>query len=63
MAVAFIDEIDRRTAGCERELRRLGANRCYLLLWMTVPGIASLLAYCYALVPNKAPTDRWLSKR
>jgi Transposase IS116/IS110/IS902 family len=47
-AVALIDEIDGRIDGCERELRRLGADHRYVPLLMTVPGIAWLLGYTIA---------------
>src|SRR5437763_378875 len=47
-AVALIDEIDRQIDGCERELRRLGADHRYVPLLMTVPGIAWVLGYTIA---------------
>jgi transposase len=47
-AVALIDEIDGQIDGCERELRRLGADHRYVPLLMTVPGIAWVLGYTIA---------------
>lgn len=47
-AVELIDDLDRRIAGCERELRRLGASHPYVALLQTVPGIAWVLGYTIA---------------
>jgi transposase len=47
-AVSLIDELDRQIAGCERELRRLGADHRYVALLTTAPGIAWVLAYTIA---------------
>jgi transposase len=44
----LIDELDREIAGCERELRRLGADHRYVPLLLTVPGISWVLAYTIA---------------
>jgi transposase IS116/IS110/IS902 family protein len=41
--VALIDELDRQIDGCERELRRLGADHRYPPLLITAPGIAWVL--------------------
>jgi transposase len=42
-AVSLIDELDRQIAGCERELRRLGADHRYVALLQTAPGIGWVL--------------------
>jgi hypothetical protein len=42
-AVALIDDLDQRIAGCERDLRRLGADHPYIRLLVTAPGIAWVL--------------------
>jgi transposase len=47
-AVALIDALDRESAGCERDLRRLGADHRYVPLLTTVPGIAWVLGYTIA---------------
>jgi transposase len=47
-SLRLIDELEREIAGCERELRRLGAAHRYVPLLMTVPGIAWVLAYTIA---------------
>jgi transposase len=47
-AVQLIDDLDERVAGCERELRRLGADHPYVPLLMTAPGIAWVLGYTIA---------------
>jgi hypothetical protein len=47
-AVALIDELDRQIGGCERELRRLGAEHRYVPLLMSAPGIAWVLRYTIA---------------
>ena len=48
VSVRLIDELDREIDGCERELRRLGAEHRYLPLLLTVPGIGWVLAYTIA---------------
>ena len=45
---ALIDELDRQIGGCERELRRLGAEHRYVPLLMSAPGIAWVLGYTIA---------------
>jgi transposase len=40
--------LDERVAGCERELRHLGADHPYVPLLMTAPGIAWVLGYTIA---------------
>jgi transposase len=47
-ALELIDHLDEQIAGCERELRRLGADHPYVPLLMTIPGIAWVLAYTIA---------------
>jgi transposase len=47
-SLALIDELDDQIAGCERELRRLGANHPYVPLLTTLPGVAWVLAYTIA---------------
>lgn len=47
-SLRLIDELDREIAGCERELRRLGADHRYVPLLLTVPGISWVLAYTIA---------------
>jgi transposase len=42
-AVTLIDDLDTQIDGCERELRRLGADHPYVPLLMTAPGIAWVL--------------------
>jgi transposase len=42
-AVALIDDLDAQIGGCERELRRLGADHAYVPLLMSAPGIAWVL--------------------
>jgi transposase len=44
----LIDELDREIAGCERELRQLGADHRYVSLLLTVPGIGWVLGYTIA---------------
>jgi transposase len=39
-SLRLIDELDHEIAGCERELRRLGADHRYVPLLCTVPGIS-----------------------
>jgi transposase len=48
MALELIDELDGRIAGCEAELRRLGAGHPYVSLLTTVPGVAWVLGYTIA---------------
>ncbi|TML91111.1 MAG: IS110 family transposase [Actinobacteria bacterium] len=43
-SLRLIDELEREITGCERELRRLGADQRYLPRLLTVPGIGWLLA-------------------
>lgn len=47
-ALELIDDLERRIAGIDRELRRLGAEHRYVPLLMSVPGIAWVLAYTIA---------------
>jgi transposase len=47
-SLRLIDDLDRQTAGCERELRRLGADHRYIPLLTTIPGIAWVLGYTIA---------------
>ena len=47
-ALALIDDLDGQIDGCERELRRLGADHPYVPLLMTAPGIAWVLGYTIA---------------
>jgi transposase len=47
-SLRLIDELDREITGCERELRRLGADHRYVPLLCTVPGISWELAYTIA---------------
>jgi transposase len=47
-SLRLIDELDREIAGCERELRRLGAEHRYVPQLMSCPGIAWVLAYTIA---------------
>ena len=47
-ALALIDDLDDQIDGCERELRRLGADHPYVPLLMTAPGIAWVLGYTIA---------------
>jgi transposase len=46
--VQLIDDLDERVAGCERELRRLGADHPYVPLLLTAPEIAWVLGYTIA---------------
>ena len=48
VALGLIDELDRETAACERELRMLGADHDYVPLLLSVPGISWVLAYTIA---------------
>src|SRR5206468_1082689 len=47
-SLRLIDELDREIGECERELRRLGADHCYVPLLCSVPGISWVLAYTIA---------------
>ena len=47
-SLRLIDELDDEIDGCERELRRLGADHRYVPLLVTIPGIAWVLAYTIA---------------
>ena len=47
-SLRLIDELDREIGGCERELRRLGADHRYVPLLCSVPGIGWVLAYTIA---------------
>jgi transposase len=47
-ALALIDDLDERVAGCERDLRHLGADHPYVPLLRTAPGIAWVLGYTIA---------------
>jgi transposase len=44
----LIDDLERRIDECERELRALGADRPYIKLLVTVPGVAWVLGYTIA---------------
>src|SRR5581483_1995501 len=48
LTLAFVDDLDRQIAGCERELRRLGADHRYVPLLTSIPGIAWVLGYTIA---------------
>jgi transposase len=47
-AVALIDELERRIAAIERELKTLGADHPYVRRLVTVPGVAWVLGYTIA---------------
>jgi transposase len=47
-SLRLIDELDQEIAGCEAELRSLGADHDYVPLLLTVPGIGWVLAYTIA---------------
>jgi transposase len=47
-SLALIDTLDEQIAGCERELRRLGATHPYVPLLTTIPGVAWVLGYTIA---------------
>jgi hypothetical protein len=47
-SLRLIDELEREITDWERELRRLGADRRYVPLLCTVPGISWVLAYTIA---------------
>jgi transposase len=48
IAVELIDDLDRRIAAIERELKSLGADHRYVSLLQTAPGIAWVLGYTIA---------------
>src|SRR6187200_3066529 len=63
-SLRLIDDLDREIAGCERELRQLGADHHYVPLLMTVPGISWVLAYTIAAEIgdiDRFPTPRKLA--
>ncbi len=47
-SLALIDTLDEQIDGCERELRRLGADHPYIPLLTTQPGVAWILGYTIA---------------
>ena len=47
-ALRLIDELDPDITGCERDLRRLGADHRYVELLVTAPGIGWVLGYTIA---------------
>jgi transposase len=47
-SLRVIDELEEEIAGCEVELRRLGADHRYVPLLLTIPGIGWVLAYTIA---------------
>ena len=47
-SLRLIDELDQEIDGCERELRRLGADHRYVPLLLSCPGIAWVLGYTIA---------------
>ncbi len=47
-SLALIDTLDEQINGCERELRRLGADHPYIPLLTTLPGVAWVLGYTIA---------------
>ncbi len=47
-SLEMIDDLDARIAGCERDLRRLGAAHPYVSLLQSVPGIGWVLGYTIA---------------
>jgi transposase len=47
-SLRLIDQLDEEIAGCERELRQLGAEHRYVPLLLSVPGIGFVLAYTIA---------------
>ena len=51
-ALALIDDLDDQIDGCERELRRLGADHPYVPLLVTAPGIAWVLGYTIAAISD-----------
>ena len=47
-SLALVDQLEEQIAGCERELRRLGAAHPYVPLLTTLPGVAWVLGYTIA---------------
>jgi transposase len=47
-SLVLIDDLDGQIAGCERDLRTLGADHEYVPLLMSAPGIAWVLGYTIA---------------
>ncbi|MHB8960449.1 MAG: IS110 family RNA-guided transposase [Candidatus Limnocylindrales bacterium] len=47
-SLELVDDLDRRIATCEAELRAMGADHPYVPLLVTVPGIGPTLAYTIA---------------
>jgi transposase len=47
-SLELVDDLDRRIAGCEAELRAMGADHPYVPLLVTVPGIGPTLGYTIA---------------
>jgi len=47
-SLELVDDLDRRIARCEAELRAMGADHRYVPLLVTVPGIGPTLAYTIA---------------
>ncbi len=47
-ALSLVDTVQEQIEGCERELRRLGADHRYVPLLMTAPGIGYVLGYTIA---------------
>jgi transposase len=63
-SLRLIDELDREIAGCEAELRRLGADHRYVPYLLTAPGIGWVLAYTIAAEIgdiSRFPTPRKLA--
>ena len=59
-AVALIDELEHQIDGCERELRRLGADHRYVPLLMTRPGSRGCSA---TRSPPRSATSSALARR
>jgi transposase len=60
-SLRLIDQLDREITGCERELRRLGADHHHVPPLRTVPGIGWVLAHTIAAEPGdigRFPTPR-----
>jgi transposase len=47
-SLRLVDVLDEEISGCERELRRLGAEHRYVPLLLTCPGVAWVLGYTIA---------------
>jgi transposase len=47
-SLALLDELERKIAGCEADLRTMGADHPYVPLLQTVPGIGWVLGYTIA---------------